>query len=201
MSSTQSKASGVFWGGVLILLGVIFLLDGLNIFDAGEIFSTFWPLILIGIGAKLIFNVHFKTNAQVSRNDLSDAEKKISGGEIVRLSKVFGDLRLKFDSKNFQGGHISTVFGDLNIDLSETDIKSGERVVTLNGVFGDITVSIPKNVAFAVGANVIAGDVIILDKKSGGLFINRSYQSEGYESAKNRLFISASQVFGDIEIW
>ncbi|MFQ5866105.1 MAG: cell wall-active antibiotics response protein LiaF, partial [bacterium] len=183
-SSNQSKLSGVFWGSGLILLGVIFLLDRLDFMDAGEIFGTFWPAILILIGVKLILNARSKPDGQESKSEATEAENKISGNQIVRFSKVFGDVRLKFDSKDFKGGNISTVFGDLNIDLSETNIRSGERVVTLNGVFGDITVSVPKNLAIVVRANVIAGDVTIFDEKSGGLFINKMYKSEDYESSK-----------------
>jgi len=47
----------IFWGIVLIGIGILFILDqqGLIILDIGYIVSTFWPLILISIGLKGLF--------------------------------------------------------------------------------------------------------------------------------------------------
>ena len=48
----------IFWGLVLIVIGILFILDQRQIiaFDLGEIVSTYWPLILIYFGLKgLIF--------------------------------------------------------------------------------------------------------------------------------------------------
>jgi predicted membrane protein len=40
----------LFMGGILILVGVLFLLDTLNIANTGPIISTWWPLIIIAAG-------------------------------------------------------------------------------------------------------------------------------------------------------
>lgn len=37
----------VFWGGLLIVGGLVFLGDSLSLWDGGEIVSTWWPLALI----------------------------------------------------------------------------------------------------------------------------------------------------------
>ncbi len=197
----QSKATGVFWGSILILFGLIFLLDNLEILDVDDIFSTFWPVILILIGFKLILNARQSSALKESESSATNAQSQISENSPMQFSKVFGDVQVKFNARDFNGGRISTVFGDLNVDLSEAHIKSGERVLILNGMFGDITVSVPKNLPVAIRANLVAGDVKIFDEKSEGLFIKKMYQSENYETAKNKLHISASQVFGDIRFW
>lgn len=41
------NATRTLWGTVLIVLGVLFLLDQIDIVDAGSIIGTWWPLILI----------------------------------------------------------------------------------------------------------------------------------------------------------
>lgn len=103
-------------------------------------------------------------------------------------------------SKDFTGGHVSTVFGDLHLDLTEMDIPTGEHVLTLNGVFGDIQVTLPANLKVQAKANVVIGDISILDEKADGFFVNRTHESEGYASAKKKLYVAASQVIGDIRI-
>ncbi len=48
---SQKHASGrIFWGLVLILAGVLFLLDRTGRLDFGEIIGRWWPLILIAAG-------------------------------------------------------------------------------------------------------------------------------------------------------
>lgn len=43
----------VVWGGILILLGVVYALDAFGVLTAGDILQ-YWPLILIGIGVTKI---------------------------------------------------------------------------------------------------------------------------------------------------
>ena len=43
----------IVWGGILILLGVVYALDAFGVLTAGDILR-YWPLILIGIGVTKI---------------------------------------------------------------------------------------------------------------------------------------------------
>lgn len=197
--SNGSKSSGLFWGWFLIALGALFLLDSFDVLDFGDLVSTFWPVILIVIGAKLILDKNKRpseTGSEKSKGNRPDPRHD----NFIRESSLFGDTKLKVDAKEFAGGNVSTIFGDSELDLSEIDVKEGENIITLNGLFGDISVTVPKNAEFAVRANVILGDVQILDVKKGGFFVNKTHQSDGYAAAKKKLYISASQVFGDIVI-
>ena len=51
----RRSASSIIWGGIIILLGVGFLLDNLGILNFGRTIGDFWPLILIVIGAGQLF--------------------------------------------------------------------------------------------------------------------------------------------------
>ena len=43
------------WSGpVLIVVGIVFLLSNLDLVDLGDL-VRFWPLILIAVGARLVF--------------------------------------------------------------------------------------------------------------------------------------------------
>lgn len=191
---SKSKSRELFWGLLLISLGAIFLLDKLDIMEVGDFFRIFWPVILIVIGLKLILNRNANGSAESSKKNLTLSE------QTVKYSKVFGDVKLRLDNQDFNGGSISATIGDIDIDLSQSNIKSGEKNLSLNGVIGEISVILPKTLKVSVKANVTVGDVKILDTADDGFFINRTYQSEGYETAKKKLYISVSQVIGDIEI-
>jgi len=51
MSDNRTNLSHRVWlGGILVVLGFLFLLDSLNILGFGDFISTWWPLILIIFG-------------------------------------------------------------------------------------------------------------------------------------------------------
>ena len=191
---SKSKKDELFWGFLLVGLGVVFLLDKLDVMDFGEFFSTFWPLILIGIGLKLVLN------RNTGGSDESKKETLTLNEQNVKYSKVFGDVKLHVNNQDFNGGSISVMIGEIDLDLAKSNIKEGEKVLSLSGIIGEISVILPKTLKVSVKANATIGDVKILDTTDDGFFINRTYQSEGYETAKKKLYISVSQVIGDIEI-
>jgi len=53
---SKQKQEYLFWGVILLIIGTLFLLDNLGLeIDLWHIVVTYWPLILIGIGAKNIY--------------------------------------------------------------------------------------------------------------------------------------------------
>jgi TM2 domain-containing membrane protein YozV len=56
------RSGSAFWGLILMGLGVIFLLSNFEIIDYDRIFE-FWPVILVVIGLKMIFDYSVKKKA------------------------------------------------------------------------------------------------------------------------------------------
>lgn len=52
------RRDNIFWGGILILFGLLFLLQTQGLIE--NVFSLFWPLILMLIGGWMIVNVYWK---------------------------------------------------------------------------------------------------------------------------------------------
>jgi hypothetical protein len=52
------RRDSIFWGGALILLGVLFFLQAEGII--GNVFQYFWPLALILLGSWIILGVYWK---------------------------------------------------------------------------------------------------------------------------------------------
>lgn len=50
MSSSKHSSGRIFWGFVLILVGVLLLLDRTGHLDFGDLVGRFWPLILVAAG-------------------------------------------------------------------------------------------------------------------------------------------------------
>ncbi|MDZ7262827.1 MAG: cell wall-active antibiotics response protein LiaF [candidate division KSB1 bacterium] len=200
------RGRSIFWGVVIILIGLLFLLDNLGYLNAGRLISQYWPLLLVALGIYIILRPSHKEGAWRDRqasgwhSSLGDISESISS-DTVNLSHVFGDIWVTLDSKNFQGGRISTVFGDLKVDLQHIDVAPGEHTLYLNGMLGDIKVSVPRNVPFYVRGNIILGELKFMEEKRSGFSQTSTYKSEGYDTSDKKLNIVANQTVGEIKIW
>jgi len=58
---SKKRGDSLFWGVVLLSIGIIFLLNNFFDIDIWDIIFDFWPMILIGIGIKMIIP-HLKSN-------------------------------------------------------------------------------------------------------------------------------------------
>jgi predicted membrane protein len=60
MSKTRGAHGRIFWGLILIGLGVLFLLDQLGEIDFGEVVSRYWPVIFIVLGLSILVGNGFR---------------------------------------------------------------------------------------------------------------------------------------------
>ncbi len=195
------RSGSIWWGTVLILFGLLFLLDNMRVLDLSEVLHQYWPLLLVLWGIIVLARRGEKpgTDATASPqpNVFSDTQGESSSDQLNQ-SNVFGDLRMRVQSRNFRGGSISTVFGDSNIDLSGSGLAEGEHELKLSGVFGDTTITLPKDVPYAVDAHTVFGEVRVKDQHRSGITSALTYQSPDYAAGAKKLKIRASQVFGEI---
>ncbi len=60
MSPVRDRGGRIFWGLILIIVGILFLLDQLHQVEAGHILGQYWPVILIVIGLWIIITSEFR---------------------------------------------------------------------------------------------------------------------------------------------
>jgi len=162
-----------------------------------DVFRDYWPVLIILLGLHLLFRrdrYNFDVGIAGDKDFVCESEK-------VNYSNVFGDLSVQISSLNFEQGKINNTFGDIELDLGKLNIDSGEKILDVHGVFGDIKISVPKNIEYAVNASITAGDIKIMGKKVDGFSKEMSYQSTNYDAANSKLTIYISHVFGDIKVW
>jgi len=199
----SGRNNSLFWGSILVLFGILFLLDNFYFLDFGEIIATYWPLILVAIGIKILLD----HRRQQSEPEMFETEEKmdIHGGtsqaDGISESNVFGDINLNITSESFRGGSVSNVFGDMKVDISNIKLEQGTTKLIISGVFGDVTIITPKNVPLKTKSSSVAGDISVRGNKKEGL-LPKLEQTEGkYEESDTKLFISVSIVFGSINIY
>ncbi len=199
----------IIGGLILIVLGVLFLLDNLEIASFGHIVSTYWPLILILIGVNILMRRSSPT-VTVSTAEEAKPETKSAGAPVIAYqesstetfhhSSVFGDVTLKVTSKNFKGGSANTVFGDVEVDLSNIELSHGEHILRLNGFFGGVKLTLRNDIPATIICHCVLGDIFVMGQRRGGLSQELIYKSEGYDAAEKKLKVYASQVFGQVKV-
>ncbi len=197
MKTYSQKTQNLFWGFMIILLGILLLLNEFNILDIGDL----WPLLIIALGVWLILKPKSGHHDSPGFGSGFGDQTYVTDTEEVIESNTFGDIKVTVKSKNFKRGRITTTFGDVNVDLTELDIETGEQTLRLSTNFGDMKVAVPKNIPFSIQANNTAGDMRIFEEKRSGWKQTATYVSEGYDTAEKKLKIVASQLFGDLKVW
>lgn len=192
--------SGLFGGIILLILGFLFLLDNLRILDFGYVIGTFWPLILIFFGIRLIMKIRYQSPKDKESSVQEPGSKAGVNGDQLTENNLFGDLKLKISSDKFKGGHVSNVFGRMDLDMSGCTLVDGYSRLALNGVFGDISVYLPGGTGFKADCSVVAGDISYEGDRREGVFPRLAYSDPDYTQHKKQLEIQASLIFGSIVI-
>ena len=208
----MNRTGNLWWGLLLIALGVMFLLDNMDVLDFGEAIRTYWPALLVLWGVGILLS---RSGASPAPSGSSTASPPSQQGNVkevfndrndnveaehIDYSTVFGDLSLRLLSGNFKGGNVSTVFGDTVIDLTSATLAEGENRLKISGVFGDVRLLLAPSMAYAISASSLFGSIQAAGQKRDGFSSTLAVQSPEYSSAPKRVQLEVSQVFGDITL-
>jgi len=156
----------IIWGGVLIVLGGLFLLDNLGLLPV-RAWELFWPLLLIGLGAWTLLGV-MRRNA---KREVSVAEVPLRGAARARLRVQHGAgiLRVHAGAKpgmlasgSFAGGLVSDarLDGDLLVVALKPDVGAFPFLTPWNWAPGGafdwdlaLTDAVPLELSIETGAS------------------------------------------------
>jgi predicted membrane protein len=194
----------IWWGVLLIVMGLLFLLDTAGVWDFRDIFRTWWPALLILWGFLIIRRRVAHDTGGPGKDAAALRGVFVSGtsvaGDHLDDNAVFGDLDVRNASQNFNGGSVSTVFGNVHVDLSGVRYAEGEQTLTVSGVFGNVVVSLPPGQASSVSASTLMGSVRVGDEESRGFSPSAFRESPDYAAAPRKLRVKVSEVFGDLTV-
>lgn len=198
-------SGSVLLGLLLIALGAILLLDSMGVAEFGQILRDYWPVILIVAGVSLLFPRRGRWykgfwHGGFGVDEIFGDASGATSGDRLESSRVFGDVHMTVSSQSFAGGDVSTVMGDIDLDLTTAGLAAGEQSLRLNNVMGDMNVRLAPGTAYSVSASNLLGDVEVGSRKENAFGRSLEVTSPGYEKAKKRLRIRASQVLGDIRV-
>lgn len=217
----------VFWGILIIVIGVIIGLNSLNITNINIFFMGWWTLFfivpaLIGLFNKknIIGNLVLLSIGIIlflGLNDIIDFSiiyKLITPILIVYFgfAVLFGDkvdktINKKIESLNKNGGsNYSAIFSSQEISLNDKNLNG----LTLDAVFGGLEFNLSNCVIdndVVINASAVFGGIDIIIPKDVNVIV-RSTSIFGGVDNKNRknindkptIYINATCVFGGVDI-
>ena len=159
------RRDNIFWGGALILFGLLLFLQAQEIID--NVFTYFWPLTLILVGAWMILSVYWRP--------VSSAEETFSiplgGAKSVKykFSHGAGQIQISGGAPSGQALVGTSATGmnqhsQLNGDRLEVKVEAGPSFVPFIGPSQGIwqfklTQEVPVTLSMEAGASQIDIDV------------------------------------------
>jgi predicted membrane protein len=132
LTGKDNKATGF----ILIFVGAFFLVP--KILDVPYDWTRlFWPVVLVVIGASLIFGTAFWRRRGHRLEGTTD--------DYVDDVNIFGGHDRNITSQEFRGGSIVSVFGGGKYDLRNSKLSSGSNELELTNVFGGIKLIVPSD--------------------------------------------------------
>lgn len=161
---------------------------GISPIQGDDILRNGWPVVLVAIGASMIFGksswrfVH-RWDRHMSSNNSVIGEVRLGPGRWT-LDK---DLNL------------SHGIGDLRVDLTTADISEGHHKIHVESGIGDVVVRVPDNVTVIATGKVGLGDLEVLGSRRSGVG-NTLTRTIDVPGSTVTLEIEAKLGMGDLDI-
>jgi hypothetical protein len=229
MASLRNSSGRIFFGLLLILLGVLFLLDQMGRLDFGWIISQYWPLILVFAGIWHIVSNNFRNIGggllliviggffQLAKLDIlgKSAWHYIWPALIILvglwiIAGAFGRRRVSgaIGAKDSDLDAF-VMFSGLNRRIESQSFRGGKATAILGGIELDLTQAKLAEDRANLDLSVIMGGIDVRVPKSWRVEVDGHPLLGGIEDkhthvpeagAAQTLFIKASAIMGGIDI-
>jgi len=166
--------SGLFWGVVIILLGITVILKAVFHVDI-PLFRIIFALCIIYFGLRVLVG-------------------GFHGGK-ERQTVVFGESRLSLTDDS----EYNVVFGKGSLDLSGVEPGDRSDAIEFTTVFGKGTLIVNPNVPMRIKVSSAFGGVRMPDGTNIA-FGDYTYRSKAYKEGSPFLNIKAAVVFGNLAV-
>ena len=226
----MKKVSNLLWGIVLIVIGVVFGLNVLDITDINIFFDGWWTLFIIVPSFIDLFTEDEKTGSIIGLligvclllccQDVLEFDIILKLMlpvilVIVGVSLIFKDSMkakikeeiTKLNKKNPNSNEYCAMFGGQNVNFSKEEFNGCELNAVFGGIKCDLTDSIIKNNT-VINVSAIFGGITIYAPQDVNIKVVSSSVLGGVsderkvksKDSKITIYINASCIFGGVEI-
>jgi predicted membrane protein len=140
-------------GMILIFIGGFFLIPEIFIMHI-SFARLFWPVLLIGIGLMILS----KRGTRGRWRHRFDSTTTVLPDEgYINETNIFSGSKHRVINQVFRGGKISNIFGGTEIDLTQAVLQDGQTELTIDCIFGGVTLIVPADWKVILNMNAIMG--------------------------------------------
>lgn len=192
--------SSLFWGLLLLAIGVVILGNNLDLFTitVRDFWNWLWPIIIIYIGILLLRG---KSYYKFDINDETDRAEWTSSNKRLRKRQLIGDVNLGKSTWELEDLDLWLGVGDVDVDLSRAIIPEGETYIEIKGWVGDINVRLPQHTPVKVAVDIRVGEADVLNHNQSGIVRSPlTYKSDNYDAATHKINLYISLSVGDVTV-
>ncbi|MGA7097329.1 MAG: LiaF domain-containing protein [Acidimicrobiia bacterium] len=189
----------VVLGALLIVTGGLWFLDAI---DAIEIQAALvLPAILAVIGLALVVGSFEGPHRGlvIAGVFVTLAVVAVAAAPTDAFHGGIGQRNIHVTDQTTLAPRYDVGVGELNLDLSDLVMTESANVDITVGA-GDLTITLPRDVAVDIDAAVGAGQIALLGQQSDGLSVSRTYRSDDYDTADVALTLNLDVAAGNIEV-
>jgi predicted membrane protein len=129
--SQSRSGAGAVGGAIWILVGIVLLGNRLGFIHANV--WSFWPLILVMVGGRIIWQT-LERNRALDRSDTNATVSAVA---------VMGGFERRVASHEFRGGEITAFMGGGQLDLRDAVLAGGQAVINVFAMMGGFEIVVP----------------------------------------------------------
>jgi predicted membrane protein len=171
------------WGGILIVVGAVFQLNGLGITHLR--FADMWPLAIIAVGLILMWGALKPPIVLKGSVDAAD---------VLEAVAIFGGTERRIKSQTFKGGRATSIFGGVELDFRDANIDGDEAILDINCIFGGVEIRVPDT------WNVHSRSIPVLGGYSDKTGPSSSSPQDPSGPKRKTLIVTGTVIFGGVEI-
>jgi LiaF transmembrane domain/Cell wall-active antibiotics response LiaF, C-terminal len=127
--------------------GALLLLDSTNAIE-GNAWNYVWPLAIVAVGAGILLG---RPRAVIPTGAATD--------DTVTATGVFGEPKIRTQSKQFRHASLTAFFGGVTLDLRDALPDPSGATITATVAFGGIHVLVPRGWRIVVNGTPIFGGI------------------------------------------
>ena len=170
--------SEVFWGVLLIVLGVSFIIK--VVFNVNiPVFRIFFAFFFIFLGIRFLIGGGF------------DFERSSN-------TVIFNDSQITVTKPS---NEYNVIFGRGTFDLSEITLTKKVTKVAVNTIFGGGIIKLNPEIPTKIEVDSVFAEARMPDQNSNFPFGSHTFTTENFDENQDYLLIKASVIFGGLEIF